>query len=58
LPYEDLAQWSARVFGEKKFGIILNTGEKFNERLSAGIAAQMAPLFAQIGFLNLHWQLR
>ena len=47
---ETLEDWVARVFGERKFGIILNAGEKFVAELSDDVAALLAPLFARIGF--------
>lgn len=51
-PYndEELEDWVARVFGDKKFGMILNLGEKFNAELSKNIAIKTAPYLEKIGF--------
>jgi hypothetical protein len=47
---EGFDSWIKRVFGDKRFGIIINKGEKFNHALSRDIALAMQPLFAQTGF--------
>jgi len=47
---ESFTDWSARVFGDKKFGMIINVGEKFNQALSRDIALVMAPLFERIKY--------
>lgn len=51
-PYdnEELEDWVKRVFGEKKFGIILNLGEKFNLELSKNIALKTQPYLEKVGF--------
>lgn len=51
-PYdgEALEDWAKRVFGEKKFGMILNLGEKFNLALSKNIALKTQPYFEKVGF--------
>jgi len=51
-PYDDeeLEDWVARVFGDQKFGMILNLGEKFNAELSKNIALKTAPYLEKIGF--------
>lgn len=46
---ETLADWAARVFAGEKFGIIINTGEKFVDALSQDIALLLAPLFEAVG---------
>ncbi|MES2118787.1 MAG: hypothetical protein V4578_26705 [Pseudomonadota bacterium] len=48
-PDEDLETWVARAFGDKKFGIILNRGEKFSQQLSRSIAFALQPLLERIG---------
>ncbi|WP_047243051.1 hypothetical protein [Chromobacterium subtsugae] len=50
LENEELETWAARVFGDQRFGIILNSGEKFNQALSKEIAVALAPLFDEIGY--------
>lgn len=47
---EQLSDWVARIFCGKKFGIIINGGEKFVEPLSQEIAIMLAPLFRITGF--------
>ncbi|MCW3465680.1 hypothetical protein [Chitinophaga nivalis] len=47
---ETLEDWVTRLYGEKKFGMIINLGEKFNLSLSQSIALKVAPLFEKIGF--------
>lgn len=47
---ESLLAWVHRVFSEKSFGIIINSGEKFSSDFSKDIATIMAPLFERIGF--------
>jgi len=47
---ETLEEWTVRVFGEKKFGMIINLGEKLNVDLANEVAKKMLPLFHKIGF--------
>jgi hypothetical protein len=47
---ESIEQWSSRVFGKNKFGIIINAGEKFSHGLSKNIALKTKPLLDKIGF--------
>lgn len=47
---EELEEWSTRVFGNRKFGMILNLGEKFNLQLSKNIALKTQPLLEKVGF--------
>jgi hypothetical protein len=47
---EELEEWSTRVFGNSKFGMILNLGEKFNLQLSKNIALKTKPLLEKVGF--------
>lgn len=47
---EGIEEWSKRVFGDKKFGMIINKGEKFHVELSKNIALKTATLFEHIGF--------
>jgi len=46
---EDIPAWTKRAFGEKKFGIILNRGEKFSKELSRLLAYRLQPLLEKIG---------
>ncbi|AXE35405.1 hypothetical protein [Chromobacterium phragmitis] len=46
---EDVESWVRRVFGERKFGIILNRGEKFSAGLSQAIALILEPALKMIG---------
>lgn len=46
---ERLEQWNDRVFNEKKFGIILNRGEKFNDELSTLVSQAVSPLIKKVG---------
>ena len=48
--YESIEEWSSRVFGESKFGIIINAGEKFSHSLSKNIALKTKPLLDKVGF--------
>ncbi|MGC0152933.1 hypothetical protein ACPRNU_10780 [Chromobacterium vaccinii] len=49
LPHEEVEDWVGRAFGERKFGIILNRGEKFSPGLSQAIALIMEPALKMIG---------
>lgn len=46
---ETLAEWVNRAFGERKFGMIINQGERFNLELSKLIAFKLKPLLDKIG---------
>jgi len=46
---EDLAQWTERVFQDRKFGFIINAGEKFNQAFSKDVALLMTPLLKKVG---------
>ncbi|MES2118788.1 MAG: hypothetical protein V4578_26710 [Pseudomonadota bacterium] len=48
-PGETFAAWVARAFGQRKFGMIINSGEKFHLGLMTDVAATLAPLFQDIG---------
>ncbi|OHX13096.1 hypothetical protein [Chromobacterium sphagni] len=48
-PHEDIGDWVRRAFGERKFGIILNRGEKFSSGLSQAIAHILEPALRMIG---------
>lgn len=48
--HEEVENWVERVFGEKKFGMILNLGEKFNLDLSKNIAIKTQPYLEKVGF--------
>ncbi|MBB5644842.1 hypothetical protein [Pedobacter cryoconitis] len=47
---EEVEDWVERVFGDKKFGMILNLGEKFNLDLSKNIALKTQPYLEKVGF--------
>jgi hypothetical protein len=49
LPDESLEQWAEREFQDKRFGFIVNSGEKFHEAFSKDIALLMAPLLKKVG---------
>ncbi|MEO2217038.1 hypothetical protein ABGV49_08255 [Chromobacterium vaccinii] len=46
---EDVDDWARRAFGERKFGVILNRGEKFSPSLSQVIAHILEPALRLIG---------
>ena len=46
---ENLKDWSVRTFGNKKFGMIINQGERFNLDLSKSIALKLKPLLEKTG---------
>ncbi|MCV2353173.1 hypothetical protein LNV09_03255 [Paucibacter sp. B2R-40] len=48
-PGESLEAWSQRTFKDRKFGFIINAGEKFDEAFSQEVALAMAPLLRQTG---------
>jgi hypothetical protein len=48
-PGEDVDHWVQRAFGSQRFGIILNRGEKFSNRLSRFMAQRLQPLLQKIG---------
>jgi hypothetical protein len=47
---ELIEDWVSRVFEDKKFGMIINLGEKFNLDLSKNIALKTKPYLEKIGF--------
>jgi hypothetical protein len=49
LPGESVEDWVQRTFGETKFGMIINEGERFNLELSNKIALKLAPLLEKTG---------
>src|SRR4051812_35094117 len=48
-PDESLQAWATRLFGERKFGIVLNGAESVSESLSRQVARFLDPLFARRG---------
>lgn len=46
---ESLEDWVKRAFGDKKFGMIINQGERFNLELSKLIAVKLKPLLEKTG---------
>jgi hypothetical protein len=49
LPHEDIGDWTTRVFGKRKYGIIFNRGEKFSDHLSRSMVLKLGPLIDKIG---------
>lgn len=47
---EDMEDWCKRVFKGKEFGIIINSGERFNPELAQMLAIKTEPLFEKLGF--------
>jgi hypothetical protein len=47
---ESLEDWVKRAFGDNKFGMIINEGERFHRKLSRLMALKAAPLLEKIGF--------
>lgn len=50
---ETFENWSERCFGGKKYGIIINRGEKFNPSLVEKIAKKIKPLVNEVGIPRL-----
>ncbi|WP_160136495.1 hypothetical protein [Chryseobacterium sp. c4a] len=50
---ETFEDWSDRCFGDKKYGIIINRGEKFNPSLVEQIAKKIQPLVSSVGIPRL-----
>ncbi len=48
-PDEDVQAWVRRAFGDRRFGIILNQGEKFSAALSQAAAVILKPVLEMIG---------
>ena len=48
-PDEDVEAWVRRAFGDHKFGIILNQGEKFSAGLSQAAAVILKPVMEMMG---------
>ncbi|AMP97872.1 hypothetical protein AY601_0933 [Pedobacter cryoconitis] len=46
---ETLAEWADRVFSDQKFGLIINSGEKFSNEMAEKIALYLNPLLEQAG---------
>lgn len=46
---EDIADWAKRVFGDRKFGIILNDGEMYSAEMNKRLAVMIRPLLDSIG---------
>ena len=46
---ENVTDWAKRLFGDKKFGLIINRGEKFNAELAKIIALKIKPLLEKVG---------
>ena len=47
---EDVADWAKRLFGDKKFGLVLNSAERYNDALTAKIAKWFEDVFQVSGF--------
>jgi len=48
-PGEDVAHWAARVFGNEKFCIAVNYGERFSDPLATYLGSCLQPLLKKIG---------
>lgn len=48
-PGEDLESWGARLYPGKKFGMIINTGEKFCNELAQRLSVYIMPLLKKSG---------
>jgi len=48
-PDEDVQAWVRRAFGDRRFGIILNQGEKFSAGLSQAAAVILRPVLEMVG---------
>lgn len=48
-PGEEIESWGMRLFPGKKFGMIINTGEKFCNELAQRLSIYAAPLLKKIG---------
>ena len=46
---ESLQEWTDRTFGDKKFGMIINRGEKLHNELAQRMAYKITPLLDQVG---------
>lgn len=46
---ESVTSWAKRTFKGKKFGIIINRGEKLNNELATRMAYKISPLLNQVG---------
>jgi hypothetical protein len=49
LPGESIAQWGKRIFGDRKFGIIMNDGQLYSAEMNQQIARKIQPLLDLIG---------
>jgi hypothetical protein len=50
---EDFEQWANRCFEDKKFGMIINRGEKFSPKLGQLVSNKILPLLDKIGIPRL-----
>lgn len=46
---ESLEDWAKRIFEDKKFGLIINSGEKFSSELAQRLAIYASPLLKKMG---------
>jgi hypothetical protein len=46
---ETINSWADRTFKDKKFGMIINRGEKLNQELAKRMAYKITPLLQQVG---------
>ena len=49
LTTESLAEWASRTFADEKFGLIINSGEKFSNEMAEKIAVYLNPLLEEAG---------
>jgi len=49
LPGETISAWGKRIFGDRKFGIIMNDGQLYSAEMNQKIARKIQPLLDLIG---------
>lgn len=47
---ESISEWANRLFGDKKFGLVVNSAERYNDKLTAKIAEWFEDIFEISGF--------
>jgi hypothetical protein len=48
-PGESLERWSRRMFGRRRFGVVINYAERWNDELTRKVALFLAPLYRASG---------
>lgn len=52
-PNETFEEWAKESFGDKKFGMIINRGEKFSPQLAEMVSEKITPILEKIGIPRL-----